>query len=199
MLAAIGYQLVTGLRDRPGFSLVNFLSFFTILSNLVAAAALILAARPGSRPAWLDRLRAASVLYLASTGLVFATLLADLPVELQLTVPWVDTVLHRVAPVLVVLDWLLDPPRHRLRVTDAAAALVPPLVWTGYTLLRGPIVDWYPYPFLDPRPDGYPGVALTCVLVAAGMAGLAALVVWAGNRLAAHRSQPAGGPPRGGG
>lgn len=187
MLAAIGYQLVTGLRDRPEFSLVNFLSFFTILSNLVAAAALILAARPGTRPAWLDRLRAAAVLYLATTGVVFATLLADLPVELQLTVPWVDTVLHRVVPVLVVLDWLVDPPRHRIRVTDAAGALLPPLAWTGYTLLRGPIADWYPYPFLDPRPDGYPEVALTCLLVAVGMAGLAALVAGAGNWLAARR------------
>lgn len=194
VLAAVGYQLVTGLRDRPGFSVVNFVSYFTILSNLAGAAALVLAAGHRTRPPrWLDRLRGAATFYLAATGVVYALLLADLPADLQITAEWVNTVLHRVAPVLLVLDWLLDPPRHRLRPADAALWLLPPLVWAGYTLLRGPIVDWYPYPFIDPRTDGYAAVAGTCLLIAAGMAALAGLLAWLGSWLAAHRFRPVTG------
>jgi hypothetical protein len=49
------------------------------------------------------------------TGLVFALLLADLQEELQLTKPWVDAVLHQVMPIVLALDWLLDPPTAACR------------------------------------------------------------------------------------
>lgn len=184
---AVGYQLSSRVGQAE-FSVVNFFSFFTILSNLFAAVTWgVVAAHAGRpRPGWLEWLRGAAVVYMATTGVVFALLLSDLSEELQVTVPWVDTVLHRVMPVVVVLDWLLDPPRRRIRWTAAGGWLVAPIIWLDYTLLRGPLVGWYPYPFLDPRPDGYAEVALTCGAVAIGMVLLAAAVAWVGNRLGAR-------------
>ena len=44
--------------------------------------------------------------------------------------------------------------------------LVFPLVWTAYTLIRGAIVDWYPYPFLDHRLHSIGVVALYVVGIA---------------------------------
>ena len=45
-------------------------------------------------------------------------------------------------------------------------------------------MDWYPYPFLDPRPHGYTDVALTCVSVAVILGALAVFVSWTGTKLA---------------
>ena len=69
-------------------------------------------------------------------------LLSDVDVGLQLG--WVDFVLHKLFPVVVVLDWIIDPPTVRLNARDALAWLVYPLIWTGLTLLRGAADGWYP-------------------------------------------------------
>lgn len=192
---AVGHQFTIGLRDGAGFDPVNFFSYFTILSNLLAAVTLGLAAVKAPRPGWLEWLRGAAVVYMVTTGVVYGALLADLPDDLQLTAPWVNTVLHRVVPVLVVLDWLVDPPHRRIGAAGVARWLLPPLGWVGYTLLRGPVADWYPYPFLDPRSHGYGRVTLTCAVIAVGVAVVTVLVAWTGSRLAsgAERRRLGGG------
>ena len=44
-----------------------------------------------------------------------------------------------------------------------------------YSLIRGPIIDWYPYPYFDPNnPVGYGAVALYGVGIAVGVG----LFVW---------------------
>lgn len=177
-LTAVVYQLVIQLRDRPEASVLNFFSFFTILSNIFGIVVLVLSATAVAvpRPHWLDLLRGAATLYLATTGVVVAVLLSNLPEEQQLTVGWVDTVVHRVMPIAVALDWLIDPPQTRIRVSEALGWLAFPLAYVGYSLLRGQFVHWYPYPFLDHRQHGYPQVAVTCVIIAAAMAALSLLI-----------------------
>ena len=178
IVAAVGYQL-----GNTG-SVVNFFSYFTILSNVFGAAVFVLAAVGRST----DLLRGAAVLYLVTTGIVFALLLADISADVGLTRPWVDTVLHRVMPVVFALDWLIDPPRRAISIGAAARWLIFPLVYAAYGLIRGPIADWYPYPFLDPREHGYGTVALNCLGIAAGVILLAALIRWVGNGLRRRRS-----------
>lgn len=75
--------------------------------------------------------------------------------DLQLAVPCVDFVLHKLFPVIVVVDWIVDPPVTRLNFRQALVWLVYPLIWTGFTIVRGAIDGWYPYPFLDPANGGY--------------------------------------------
>lgn len=97
------------------------------------------------------------------TGVVYAVLLAPASADVALTEPWVDGVLHLVAPVAVLLDWLVDPPGRRLTVGEAATWLAFPSAYLVYSLVRGPIAEWYPYPFLDPDHGdrGYVDVAIT--------------------------------------
>ncbi len=53
-----------------------------------------------------------------------------------------------------------------------------------YTLARGPIVGWYPYPFLDPaHAGGYVGVALYCVGILGGLFAVSFLLMKLGNAL----------------
>ncbi len=168
----------------------NFFSFFTIQSNLpaVATLSLLVIVRRAERTALFDAMRGGIVLYMAITGIVFALLLSGLQEELQTTIPWVDFVVHKLMPVVLVVDWLVDPARHRLPPWTAAAWLSYPFAWFLYTLARGASVDWYPYPFVDVVELGYGGVLgrASVLLVGFAVAALALLAI--GNRLARRAS-----------
>jgi hypothetical protein len=166
-------------------NLVNFFSFFTIESNLLAIVVLLVggAADPRSRRwAWI---RGAVTFYMVVTGIVYAALLAN--EEVGLTAAWVDAAMHQVLPVVLLADWLCFPPwpaRTEVAVAWSALAWLGfPLVYLAYSLSRGAAVSWYPYPFLDPRhPGGYGRVAAFCVVLAVVMAllalGIAAFGRW---------------------
>jgi hypothetical protein len=62
---------------------------------------------------------------------------------------------------VVVFDWLSQPPQTRLVFRQTLPWLVFPLLYLVYVLIRGSIIGWYPYPFLDPaQAGGYRGVTL---------------------------------------
>ena len=167
--------LVVVLGDR--FRLANHLSYFTVLSNIFAAAVALLGVfRPVSA-----QIRGAAVLYMTTTGIVYAILLRGIDVQTPAYANWV---LHVIVPILVVVEWLLAPER----TTKAWIWLTFPLAYLTYTLLRGSIVDWYPYPFLDPRPHGSGEVLLSCVSVAVIIGVLAYAVSWVGTKLAQRNS-----------
>jgi hypothetical protein len=97
--------------------------------------------------------------------------------------PWVNTVIHYIFPLVVLADWLYQPPRSTLRFGQMGYWLIYPLIYLVYTLIRGAIVGFYPYPFLNPATaGGYGGVALYCVAIFVAFlivgAGLIALGNW---------------------
>ena len=185
-VAIVGMTYQFAVLNGPGYAKANFFSFFTIQSNIIAVAALFLLVLVPSerRLPWFDGVRSAAVLYMAITGVVFALLLAGLQEELQTTTPWVDFVVHKLMPVVLVADWLVDPPRHRLPWWTVLAWLAYPFAWITYTLVRGEIVDWYPYPFVDVSKLGYGGVLGRSVGLAVGFAAAGAALLWLGNRRA---------------
>ncbi len=177
-LTAIGYDAAAG----PGVSDADYFSYFTVLSNLFAAAMLLYGAlRPTpERSRTVELLRGAAVVYILTTGVVYLLLLSGHAPAY----PWVNAILHYLMPVAVTLDWLLDPPRVRL---DPARTVVLwmafPLLYVIYTLARGAIVGWYPYFFVNPhRGGGYLLVAGDCLAVGIGILALIAATTWAGNR-----------------
>jgi hypothetical protein len=188
VLVAIVAQ-ATSLAGDGRFNPVNFFSFFTILSNLFGAGVfLALAVRPrAERSVTMNLLRGGSVVYLSVTFIVFALLLSGSDVDLAL--PWVDTVLHKIFPVVVVADWLIDPPANRLTFRQALLWLSYPAVWIVYTLIRGPIAAWYPYPFLDPAHGGYGSVAIYCIAILVLMTIACAVTVAVGNALGRRRPE----------
>lgn len=196
-LVAIAYQFIHSVDINPDFSVGNFFSFFTIESNILAALTLLAfgfgrVGRPSSRTA--EVIRGAAVLYMVTTGIVYGLLLSGYTSELDTATPWVNNVVHRIFPVVLLVDWLIAPPAVRIAVRDALVWLIFPLLYLAYSLIRGPIADWYPYPFLDPdRGGGYAGVAATCVAIAVGIVTLTWLVTWIGQRLRLRWGEPAAG------
>jgi hypothetical protein len=148
------YFLIVQGQTGPAFATrtVNFFSYFTILSNLLAAAALsaptVAPASPLGRFFSAPTVRTAVVLYTSVTAATYIVILQGLwkPEGLQ----WVaDVTLHYVTPTLFLLDWLIFTPKGTLRATSAAPWLLFPLAFGLYSLARGPLTGFYPYPFLN--------------------------------------------------
>jgi hypothetical protein len=187
--AAIVYQLGS-LLGNPGFHPLNFFSYFTIQSNAIGAAMLLIgAARRDIHSPTFDVIRGASVVYLVTTGVVFSVLLSGTDVDTA--IPWVNSVLHEVMPMVIIIDWLLDPPTQRLGLRHVAYWLAYPLLWVTYTLVRGPLADWYPYPFLDPAREGYTSVLAYCVAISLVVTIIGGAIAWIGN---AARREPTESP-----
>ena len=180
VLTAVALGVTADHARASGLGLVSFFSYFTVLSNCAATVTLGYggAATLLGRPGVPDLVRGAVTLYMVITGLVYAVALSDAETGM---LHWTNTVLHQVMPLVLLADWLLLPPARRLRWSGAARWLAFPALYLLYTLLRGPHVHWYPYPFLDPRPHGYGHVAVSSVLVTLAFLAVAALLAWAGN------------------
>ena len=181
-----------GITD-PDVQLVNFFSFFTIDSNVLTVVVFLIGVvclikRETPRAALVrDRPRASVTAYMATTGIVYNTLLRGIELPQGTTLPWSNEVLHVVAPILMVIDWLFAPGRNRLEWKTIWIIVIFPLVWGIYTLIRGPLTFdavtgndyWYPYPFMNPNiaPEGYVSVAFYLVLIAGVIGGVGALVI----------------------
>lgn len=184
----LGFAANAAATAPTGTGLVNYFSYFTILSNCAATVVLavggvaLLRGRRGV-PA---RVRGAVVAYMTITGVIYLVVLrADAEGQLQ---AWIDDVLHRLLPVFLFVDWLLVPPRRRVEYGAVVYWLVLPVVFLVYSLVRGSIVQWYPYPFLDPRVNGYVHVAAETFVIAFAICAICLLVVWLGDR--ARRAAP---------
>lgn len=167
------YWLMVGGQDGEAFAIrtVNFLSYFTILSNLFAAVMFTAPAAFPTSPIGLHfakpAIRTAVTLYMCVTAAIYVAILQGLwdPQGLQ----WVaDTTLHYVTPALVLMDWLLFTPKRTLRWVYVWPWLVFPLAYGAYSVWRGPHADFYPYPFLDVSKLGLERVAMNM----AGMTGV---------------------------
>lgn len=189
LLVALAAQLVIGL-SRNDLGLVDFFSSFAILSNTAAVVLLIaLAARPPrSNGLRFSMFRGGVTVYMAVAGLAYATLIVPTGIDIGPTEPWVDWSLHVIGPAALIADWVAFPPPHRLSLRALPVWLAFPAFYLAYTLTRGAIIDWYPYPFLDPAETGgygmmavWSGVGVVVILI------VAAVSLWWANR----RREPA--------
>jgi hypothetical protein len=184
---------VEGFFDTPAARVVNLFLFFTILSNVLAgvtAAALALAPPRTDRPAGLlGRVaRFDAVLAVTVTAAVYHTLLASL-YHLVGAEAFADQLFHTVVPAMTVLGWLLFGPRDEVDRRVVAWSLAYPLAWLAMALVRGAIIGWYPYPFVDVLELGYGrvavnavGVTLLFLVLAAAYAGLDRLLIRSRDR-----------------
>lgn len=162
------------LADRGTFTPSTFFGYFTIQSNVLVALVLVGLGAFGRSPqvsgnTVVQGLRGATTLYITMTGVIFATLLADLDGLPLAATPWGSTVLHSVVPVAALVDWLVDPPRVAITRRTVLLWLVYPLAYTVGALVRGGLDGWYPYPFLDASARGYAPVLATIVFLGAGV------------------------------
>lgn len=164
-LSSISIEIIS-LVNEGTFNPANFFSFFTVLSNVLAGSFLVYLGFTDDSSDKARVIRGAATLYMAMTGIIFAVLLAGLDGVRLTAVPWNNLVLHYIMPVVVVGDWLLNPPRKILPKNTIALWILFPIAYVIYTLIRGSIVSWYPYPFLNPAGSSYAQVFISSLAIA---------------------------------
>ena len=190
-LAAISTQVTDQLLNDV-FTPTEYFSYFTIQTTLMHMVVLsvggVFALRHPLDTPLLTAVRMCMVTYATVTGTVYAVLLRGIPQEGFIGIQWPNEVIHVYLPLVVAADWLLAPGRRRLPWRRLWTAVAYPLAWVGFTLVRGSLTGWFPYPFLQPgQPGGWPSVGGYIV-------GIAAFVVAVGSvAILISRSEPASG------
>jgi hypothetical protein len=165
--AALGLQyalVLTGTLGADSFTRsINFFSYFTILTNILAALALTLPwlapesasgkffARPTVRTA------------IAAYIIIVMTIVYFVLRHLTNLQGWdfvADVLLHYVMPVLFVIDWLFLVPKLTLKMKDSLGWLAFPVIYLVWTFIHGNYSGFYPYPFLNTSELGITRVLL---------------------------------------
>lgn len=145
-------------------AIVRYFSFFTILTNIIVAiSSTCIVLSPKSylaKPVVI----AAITTYIIIVAVIYNIILYKLwqPKGWQL---FADAILHSLTPVLYFLFWLLFVPKQQLRWKHSLSWLIYPFVYFIYILLRGGILNDYPYPFIDLRILSYGQVLLNCLML----------------------------------
>lgn len=179
------------MRTSKAEQVRRFFCYFTIQANALVAVSMFLLLRGRSDTKAFRVVRLASLVGIAVTGIVAFLALPPSPNYTAANL-LCDRLLHVVVPALTVVGWVAFGPRDRVGRGDLLPALGWPVAWLVATLALGPLVDWYPYPFVDVGVHGLGTVLLTCVVIAGLFLALAAVALWADRRLTHRRDTIAG-------
>lgn len=149
---------------------VNYFSFFTIQANfLVTLTASFAAFDPASRIGKFFTglsVQTAIALYIFIVGIVYNTVLRGLVLHTGWSL-FLDTMLHVVLPVLYLVYWALMRPKGNLEYRNGIYWLIFPFLYLLYSMIRGAVVGWYPYPFLNADENGYMQVSINIAVMIA--------------------------------
>ena len=132
------------------YALINYLSFFTILSNFMIAALCTVAALDSRAPshAFRQTFAAALTLYIVIVAAVDAAILKSGAHAVGIE-HLSDLLLHKIVPAAYAIYWVGFEPKDKLAWGDPLLWQGFPIVYMMYTMIRGELTHYYPYPFLN--------------------------------------------------
>jgi hypothetical protein len=168
---ALQFALITE-NLGAALGLWRFVGFFTVLTNIGAAAvatAIALGVRRGLSGPRAQLMAATSMI---TVGIAYSVALRASwsPTGLQKVV---DVMLHDATPLLWFVLWLVVR-RSRLHWREIGWALLPPALYAAYALARGAIDGWYAYWFLDPARQNAQQLLASIAIMVGGIALIAA-------------------------
>ncbi len=198
LIAALAFQIVEKTVNNdmvPG----EYFTYFTILGSILAIGVLVaggvLATMHVEDPVPYTIARLSIVTYAVVTAIVYNVLLRGIPDEGFVVSPWPGEIMHVWIPIVLLADWLLSPGRPALRWTALRYVVIFPLAWLAFTLVRGAVTNWYPYPFLEPE-SGWLSVAIYIVGISAFIIGLASAGIAYSRLTSREARQESPAPPR---
>jgi hypothetical protein len=163
---AVAVKTVMAEGQSPLLSVINTLSYFTILTNILVAMVSTAVALHGDSDAFLTRpsTQSAVTVYIFLVGVTYSLLLRSVwePTGLNAIL---NIALHDVVPVLFVFYWFLFVPKGTLRWSQPICWLLYPLLYVLYCIVRGELTGIYPYHFVDVTLLGYPRALTNTVLL----------------------------------
>ena len=172
-----------------GSALPNFFSYFTMHSAMAAVLLWIvggvLTIRRPLDPQWIVTVRMLVTCYQLVSGVVYSIIVAQgVALGVSIQVPLTSQILHYWMPAFALVDWLTGPGHARVPWRVLSLVLAFPLAWGAFTMVRGAVIGWYPYFFLDPyQVSGPVELATYCSIVLVFIIGVAALLVLASRFL----------------
>ena len=191
VVAAVGLAIKFGYAATtadPQFSSVfgrvaNELCYFTIQSNIIVIAVCAALAWGGARWRWMAGApRLVALVCITITAVVYYAILASDEHFVGLAKVG-DVLAHLLSPVLFVATFLFLGPRGALRRAHVGRMLVFPAFWVALTLVRGAIIHYYPYGFVDVKENGYLAVTITIAAFSLAAVAMAAATVWFDGRV----------------
>jgi len=165
---------------------IRFISFFTILINILVAIYFTVQSINShskinaffNRPGVLTGI----TIYITVVGLVYQIALRHIwePTGLQRLV---DELLHTIIPLCVIVFWYLYEQKSTVKWSSIPNLLVFPFLYLIYSLIRGSLFNYYPYPFINVQELGYGKVFVNSVIMLFVFAGISALFLWIGKRI----------------
>ncbi len=186
LLVQLALSLRLGLANGKSLpaAVVTYFSYFTILTNILAALCLTLPiAIPASAA---GRFFARSVI---ASGVAMSMAMVGITYSLLLRHTWnpqgiqrlVDSALHDVMPLLFLAWWWIGVKADRLPWSAAVAWAAYPAAYFGYALARGAAIGEYPYPFIDAGALGHGRVFVNGLAMLAGFLGVGLLLLALGR------------------
>lgn len=160
-----GYLAVKNADEGEVFgALVNFFSFFTIQTNILVVITMALLAFNANSFTASAPWRAANTLYITLVALVYHIVLAPTHFPVGIGI-WSNFSTHTFIPLAVIFDWFVFSDKSTLNIRHPIKWLIFPITYCAYTLIRGSIVGWYPYPFLDHNNISYSEISINVIVL----------------------------------
>ena len=144
---------------------IDFLSYFTIWSNiLIAYVAIRLAKDPLDKRKPMLILIPTSVLMITITGILYNALIAPVTPPKGWNIA-TSVVLHGIVPVLALVVWFKCGPRALFDARKIPQFYIIPITYFLYTLLRSSVIKQWPYAFLDEASLGWAKWIITVAII----------------------------------
>jgi hypothetical protein len=161
-----------------------FLSFFTVTTNIICAVCLTMLlffenSRTGIFFAKASTLTAITV-YIVAVGLIYNIMLRGL-VHQEGWEQIANELLHVVNPVIFLGFWVFYVNKSQLKYKKTFSWLIYPLLYIVFIVIRGSLINKYPYPFIDVVKLGYPKAIVNTVIILIVFWLLSLLAVWFGK------------------
>lgn len=154
-------------NDYPA-TLKVFLSYFTVITNIIVAICftrLSFIKRAESRSLFTQASTLTAItIYIVVVGLIYNIALRGLASP----VGWarlVDELLHVISPLIVLFFWIFFIKKSTLQYRQAITWLAYPLLYVIFIVVRGYLINKYPYPFIDVVQLGYPKAILNAIVI----------------------------------
>jgi hypothetical protein len=174
-------------------ALWSMLGFFTTITNVIAAIFFTHVATHGSCCAHPRKL----------TGLTLSTLLVGIVYRFVLQGSDVlvgpevqaNILLHQTVPIMTALYWLGCVRKGYVGRHDPLLWAIYPAAYLVFALMRATAGDAYAYPFIDPAGQGWSGVAINVITIAAGFLAAGYGMLWLDRKLADRTIAPSTSRP----
>lgn len=182
-VAALGNGLDPSVFEYAYERAINVYSYFTIQSNiLVTVMSIILLINPYRTSNVFRVFRLMSLGAILITGLVYNLVLLPLAPPHGFAL-FFNVLLHMLVPLFAVIGWLVWGPRIPFKWSYIWLSLLFGVWWIGMALIRGAIIHWYNYPFINVDKLGYGRVTINIIAIVIAYVVIAMIILGLDKKL----------------